>query len=223
MAKVWQPRNMENVVEDVVDEKDTPKPPKLEETPKQKTEEPKVSQDSSQPLVLVSETDAYIHERMKSQPRSLEEVPIEIRENTDTLHVLRLPRELDKFSKDYSFRWLNKKKRSIDHALDVIGWTLANKVIFKDLPKHLFTANGSIERGDAILAFMPRRRAEAIRLRPAQISRERVRNTPVQELSRWEDRGEKYYKPDIGAAESDTEKARGISVTPDTDITETEQ
>jgi hypothetical protein len=180
---------------------------------------------ASAPVVLLSETDAYLHERMKEQPKTDAEVNLKVMQDFENKgHILSLPKDLEVFCKDYSFRWINKKKRAIDHALDVIGWSFVNRVMFKTLPKHLFTANGSIERGDAILAFMPRKRAEEIRLRPAQISRERVRNTPVQPLDRpWEDRGEKYYKPDLGAAENDNEKPVGISVTPDTDIRETEQ
>jgi len=176
------------------------------------------------PLVLVSETDAYLHERMKEQPKTAAEVDLKVMQDFENKgHILSLPKELEAFGEQYSFRWINKKKRSIDHALDVIGWSFVNRVLFKTLPKHLFTANGSIERGDAILAFMPRKRAEEIRLRPAQISRERVRNIPVQDLRHWEDRGENYYKPDLGAAENDNEKPRGIVVTPDNDIKETEQ
>lgn len=175
------------------------------------------------PLVIVSETDAYIHERLKEQPKTKEEVELKVIQDFENKgHILSLPKDLEPYCKDYSFRWINKKKRSIDHALDVIGWSFVNRVLFKDLPKHLFTANGSVERGDAILAFMPRKRAEEIRLRPAQISRERVRNTPAQDLGRWEDRGESYYKPDIGAAENDSERPRGIVVTPDNDMIETE-
>ena len=189
----------------------------------QEAEAPEPVTNSNGPLVLVSENDAYIHERMKSQSKTLEEINAKVIHDHDNKgHILSLPREMEVYGNDYSFRWINKKKRSIDHALDVIGWTFVNRSFFKNLPKHLFTANGSIERGDAILAFMPRKRAEEIRLRPAQISRERVRNTPVQDLNRWENRGEKYYKPDLGAAENDNEKPRGIVVTPDNDIRETE-
>jgi hypothetical protein len=50
-----------------------------------------------------------------------------------------------------------------------------NKWYFPDLPNHLFTANGSIERGDNILAFMSRARAEEIRKRPAELSRNAVK------------------------------------------------
>ena len=180
-------------------------------------EEPPVLQEKeSTPITLLSETDAYIHERMKAQPKSLDKIKVEVEKDWESAgHALRLPKELEKYGKDYAFRWINKKKRAIDHAIDVIGWTFVNKVLFKDAPKYLFTANGSIERGDAILAFMPLKRAIQIRLRPAEISRERVKSTPMQDLRRWENRGENYYKPDLGAAENDNERPVGIVVSPD--------
>lgn len=167
---------------------------------------------SSTPVYLGSEMDAYIHERVKSQPKSLEEIQVKSSEDAKRPSILALPKELEKHGKEYSFRWINKKKRSIDNALDVIGWTFVTRNFFNDLPKHLFTANGVIERGDAILAFMPQKMAERIRLRPAEISRERVLNTPVQDLRKWKDRGDKYYKPDLSAAESDNEKVSGMQV-----------
>ena len=180
------------------------------------------------PLVLVSEIDAYVHELQKSQPKTLEDISVTIEQDFEKpQHALVLPEEIKAFEKEYTFRWISKKKRAIDYALSVVGWTIVNRLLFKNLPKHFFTANGTIERGDAILTFMPNKRAERIRLRPAEISRERVRNTPVQDLKRWEDRGENMYKPDLGSAESENDTAyakgnRGIVVTPDNDVKETE-
>lgn len=177
--------------------------------------------ESNKPMVIMSETDAYIHERLKSQPQTLSEVEVKASfNNIDPTHILQLPKELESYKKKFAFRWLNKKKQSIDRALDVIGWNLVQRVLFNKLPDHLFTANGVIERGDAILAFMPEERAAVIRKRPGELSRERVRNLPFQDLKKWEDRGEKYYKPDLGSAEaeSDAEYAKGnkgVVVQPD--------
>lgn len=173
------------------------------------------------PMVIMSETDAYIHERLKSQPKTLSEVEVKYDgPRSDATHLLQLPKELEEYKKKFAFRWLNKRKQAIDRALDVIGWNLVNRAIFNKLPDHLFTANGVIERGDAILAFMPQEHAEVIRKRPGELSRERVKNLPFQDLKKWEDRGEKYYKPDLGSAEaeSDTEYAKGnkgITIQPD--------
>lgn len=170
------------------------------------------AESSSTPVYLGSEIDAYVHERVKGQPKTLEEIKVKDVEADRRPNILALPRELEKYGKEYSFRWINKKKRSIDNALDVIGWTLVTRNFFNDLPKHVWGPNGVIERGDAILAFMEQRRAERIRLRPAEVSRERVNNTPVQDLRKWKDRGDRYYKPDLGAAEDDNEPVRGHQV-----------
>ena len=224
MAKFWEKNKSEKITDEAPEVK-------TESSPFQggpidlgvAVAEPLSQEKESTPITLLAETDAYIHERMKAQPKSLDKIKVEVEKDWESRgHALQLPKELEKYGKDYAFRWINKKKRAIDHAVDVIGWTFVNKVLFKDAPKYLFTANGSIERGDAILAFMPLKRAIQIRLRPAEISRERVRNTPVQDLRRWEDRGENYYKPDLGAAENDNERPVGISVSPDTDTKETE-
>ena len=159
--------------------------------------------ESTTPVYLGSEMDAYIYERQKGQPKTLEEIQVRVMESENRPSILALPKELEKYGKDFSFRWINKKKRSIDNALDVIGWTLVTRNFFPDLQKHVWGPNGVIERGDAILGFMSRKQAERIRLRPAEISRERVNNTPAQDLRKWKDRGDRYYKPDLGAAEDD--------------------
>ena len=163
------------------------------------------NESSSTPVYLGSEMDAYIYEKIKSQPRTLEEIKVIEVGAESRPNILALPKELEKYCKDYSFRWINKKKRAIDNATNVIGWIIVNRLYFNDLPKHLYSPSGAIERGDAILAFMSRKQAERIRLKPAEISRERVQNTPIQDLKKWKDRGERYYKPDIGAAEDDAE------------------
>lgn len=183
-----------------------------------RTEEQKeeVKPEEVKPMVIVSQVDAYIHDRMKEGPKSLDEVSIKLeRDHYEPTHVLELPKEVKAHEGEYTFRWINKNARAISRAIDVIGWTLVNKVFFNNLPNHLFTANGSIERGDSILSFMPRKRAEELRAAPGKLSRERVNNTPVQDLRKWKDRGESYYKPDIGTAESDDEKPRGLYRQPD--------
>jgi hypothetical protein len=203
--------------------KETVKEPKaFKQEPKTeiiKEPEP-VVRDSNKPLVILSETDMYVHERMKSQPTTDEEVQVKF-DMIDTApaeHILSLPKELrkEKYAVKYAFRWVNKKKRAIDRALDVIGWSFVNRKAFPDVPDYIFTANGSIERGDAILTYMPLKQAEKIRTAPAQLSRERVKNTPVQNLKAWKDRGnDTHYKPDLGAAENDKEESRGLVIQPD--------
>jgi hypothetical protein len=198
-----------------------PEEPKEEIKPEIKEPVSVAKEPVKDPMVIMSDTDAYIHERLKSQPKTLKEAEVKvIHSHKEGDHVLSLPKEIEQHRKKFAFRWLNKKKRAIDHALDVVGWSLVNRAAFNTLPDYLFSANGVIERGDAILAFMPEKQAAIIRKRPGEISRERVKNLPVQELKKWEDRGDKYYKPDLGSAESDSDSEyakgnRGIVVQPD--------
>ena len=134
-------------------------------------------EEAASPQVLVSHTDAHIHERMKAQPKDLKEVEIHVRERSrDLKHQLSLPEELEPFEKKYRFRWLMKTKRAIDWACDVRGWSLLNRSYFPDLPRYLFTVNGSVERGDTILAFMPQTRAEELARVPGQRSSEIIKS-----------------------------------------------
>lgn len=130
------------------------------------------------PQVLVSSTDAYIWDRMKSQPKSLKDIDVQVvTERQPGLHRLALPKELNEYETKYTFRWIFKNKRAIDEACDVKGWIIVSRTHFSGLPNHLFTANGSIERGDNILAFMPRAKAEAMRQRPGDTSRQMLNST----------------------------------------------
>jgi hypothetical protein len=173
--------------------------------------------ESAEPVVLVSEMDAYIHERMKGQPKTIAEIDAKVIKNyDDPTSILEIPKELKKLEDKYSFCWISKKKRSIDEYIDVLEFSFVNRAIFPSLPKHLFTANGSIERGDLILAFLPIKQAEILRNRPGELSREKVKSTLVQDLDRWKDTGdEKFYKPDSGVSEGEEKEPRGRFVQPD--------
>lgn len=152
--------------------------------------------------VLVSHTDAYVHDRMKGQPKTLDEVDIKVMEpHQGNRHRLSLPRELEQYTKKYAFRWLMKTKRAIDEACDVKGWVLVNRTHFPDLPKHYYTVNGSIERGDTILAFMPQARANELRQVPGQLSNDRIK----QQFDRHKDNPNFYVPKD-----EETEQVIGI-------------
>jgi hypothetical protein len=162
---------------------------------------------------------------MKGQPKTMDEVDIKVVRNyDDPQSILEIPKELKKFEDKYSFCWISKKKRSIDEYIDVLEFSFVNRTLFPTLPKHLFTANGSIERGDLILGFLPIKSAEALRNRPGEVSREKVKSTLVQDLNKWKDVGDdKYYKPDSGVSENDTDEApRGRYVQPDEPVEQTQ-
>lgn len=156
-------------------------------------------------LVIKTEMDAYISEIVKGQPQSPEDIKVVDFTTIDGKHRLSLPEPLEKkYGKKYAFRWVNKKKDWIDRAIHIRRWLIVNRMYFSDMPKHLFTANGTIENGDTILCFMPMEQAESLRKEPRRISSERVKDLPMEQ---WKKRGEDspYYKPSLGQEEKDGE------------------
>lgn len=143
-------------------------------------EKPVISEkpaEKATPTVLLSQADAYVHERIKSQPKTREEIDVKLEEKFDiNHHRLTLPKELDQFMKKYAFHWIFKKEQSISEACDVKGWVLVNRTHFPELPNHLFSVTGSIERGDLILGFMRIERAEKMRKEVGVRSAEAVKS-----------------------------------------------
>lgn len=177
--------------------------PVAESAPKEQ-----VSPAAPQTFVVKTELDAYINERLKTQPASLADIRVDdvIEDPGSGMHALKLPKEVEDALKKRNMvpRWINKDKRMIDRALNIRKWILFNRVYFPELKKHLFTANGTIENGDSILAFMPSERAAILRSIPGKISQERIKDLPIEKYKK--DQGEKigYYKPAL-TAEKDGE------------------
>jgi len=141
-----------------------------------KTQQSVPAAEEKTPTVLLSQADAYVHERIKAQPKTRDEVDVKIEDKFDVNHHrLTLPKELDPFLKKYAFHWIYKKEQSISEACDVKGWVLVNRTHFPELPNHLFSVTGSIERGDLILGFMKQERAERYRKEVAAKSSENVK------------------------------------------------
>ena len=149
--------------------------------------------------ILLSATDAYVADRLKSQPNELSGVDIRVEDKKDpTKHRLSLPDEIVAFEKKYTFKWLMKNKQNLDYACDVRGWVLVNRTYFPGLPRHLFSVNGSIERGDAILAFIKKEIADHMRREPSDKSHDRVQGT----LGKHRD-DPRYYSPDSGTKDQE--------------------
>ncbi len=191
------------------------------EVPQHLSTEVDTKQEAPQTYVIKTELDAYISERLQTQPKTLDDIRVKETSDFDGPHVLSLPKEVDKCfkSRGLSPRWINKDKRMIDRALNIRGWVLVNRVYFPELPKHLFTANGTIENGDSILGFMPASNAEKLRRRPGEISQERIKNLPIEKYKN-EAQGEKinYYKPALTAEKDGEMVTTGIQ--PDKPIEE---
>ena len=146
---------------------------------------PQETSDSPQAMTIMTNTDAYINERMKGQAASVEDVlGRKAAMRDDTSHRLELPNYFKKFSYDHPqvggkgklvFRWIYKHKRAIDYAMNVRNWVLVNRRHFKDAPRHLFSANGGVEEGDNILAWIPAQEALTLRNAPGKKSSEHLR------------------------------------------------
>lgn len=98
-------------------------------------EEPKAETPKSEPqaqsIVVKTELDSYIHERLKSQPTKLEDLDVRVKNDSSEYdRVLSLPKSLEKHTNKYTFRWINKQKRALDRAIDVIGWVIVNRALF---------------------------------------------------------------------------------------------
>ena len=131
-------------------------------------------------LTLVSDLDAYVSQRMKSGPKTLDEVLfVKEKQYAPGEHRLSLPQELRKYTDRFAFRWINKKKRAIDDAVNLKGWVLVNRALFPDLPDYLFSTTGGVEVGDTILGFMKKEKAEAIRRAPGEKSRQLLETNPM--------------------------------------------
>ncbi len=155
--------------------------------------------------VLVTETDSYILERMKLQPKTLEDISVMDTELPPGRHRLSLPKELEQFTKDLAFHWIFRDKRAIDEAIDK-GWVFVNRQLFPKLPGYLFTIAGAIEKGDLILACMSKKKAEA---RTKQAQNKSADMVSAQVNKHKEDK-EVYYKPKLSAAEEENVTAPGL-------------
>lgn len=190
---------------DVTPKDSKPEPEKIETVKEEKEE---------QTFVIKTELDAYVSSRLKSQPQSVDDIKFtEHKDDGVVSNLLKLPKhikdELDRC--DLTPRWVNKDKRMIDRALDIRHWAIVNRAMFPRIPKHYFTANGTVENGDLILCCMGKARAEKLRSLPGERSSERVKNLPI---DRWKQSSgtEKvgYYKPAYTAERDGDTSVTGI-------------
>lgn len=182
----------------------------------------------NQKITILSELDSYIAERMKGQPQSVEDVVsrTKVHERQSlSRHRLSLPEffqahsydDVPEHRGDFVFKWIFKDKRSIDRHLNVLGWTLVNRTYFPQAPRYLFTANGGVEVGDAILGFIPAKQAIEMRLAPAKRSQERLSSQmtkvePDYVLMTGNPKDDKVYQPKLGTEQDEVaeEKVPGV-------------
>ena len=162
--------------------KETPKfDPKVEKvevkaTPVPEKIVPVQAEKQVQNIQIHSEIDSMLLDRLKSQPKTLDEIDIEVvSQPREGVHKLTLPEELEPFTKKYAFCWIFKRKQSIDEACDQLHYKLTNRTYFPELPDHIFSARGIIERGDNVLAFRPMRIEIEMRKVPGIESNQRIK------------------------------------------------
>ena len=172
-----------------------------------KNEQVTETKSEQRPVIIQTEIDAYISDAMRGGPQTSADIQVRDFTPESYKHRMSLPKEIErKYGRKYAFRWVNKDKRMIDRALYVRKWLIVNRALFPDMPKHLFTANGTVEFGDTILCFMPIEAAEKLRKEPGRVSSERVKNLPMEKWRGHEgDPKSPYYKPALGAVERDGE------------------
>ena len=170
----------------------------MKEDTKQETKVEPVVEHDVPILHVMSEEDRYIADRMKSQPKTLEEVLfVKEKRYAPGEHRLSLPKELKPYLDRFVFRWINKKKRAVDDAI-IKGWVIVNRTLFPDVVREaqfLFSTSGAIEKGDCLLSFMKKEIAESIRRAPGLKSSAYLKS----QLSKGEEplpKGQSgFYKP----------------------------
>jgi hypothetical protein len=170
------------------------------------------SQENKPVLQVMTEEDAYIADRMKAQPKTLDEIAlVKAVRYAPGEHRLSLPKEFTKYENRFSFRWVNKKKRAIDEAI-LKGWVLVNRALFKDLSQksgHLFSTSGAVEKGDAILACIALDVARAIRKAPGEKSTQAVKAVLNKGKIPLEKGQSGFYKPEESDADSESGMQEG--------------
>lgn len=178
-----------------------------------KPESSKIAVPAAEPQtnVLRSEFDAFIYDRFKSQPKSIEEVEAKVAEKPrDGRHNLSLPDELEPFTKKFAFCWIFKHKRAVDEACTLYHWVLCNKSHFSevaDKAPHIFSASGAVERGDEILAFRSRAIDEFMRKAPGLESAQKIKERKEAHLN-----DPAFYVPQSDEWETDPRTGKRVKV-----------
>lgn len=157
-------------------------------------------------LQVMSGEDAYILDRMKSQPKTLDDVLlVKEKQYAPGEHRLSLPKEFKKYERKFIFRWINKKKRAVDEA-NIKGWVFVNMLLFPNVAKeakHLFSTSGAVEKGDCILAFMNKEVALQIRRAPGEKSSAHIKAQLSKGTDKLPEGQSGFYVPDDTSEKED--------------------
>ena len=172
-------------------------------------------------LQMLSEEDSYIADKMKSQPKTLDEVLlVKEKKYLPGEHRLSLPKEFKSYIDKFGFRWINKRKRAVDDA-NIKGWVIVNRRLFPEIAvnaPHLFSTSGAVEKGDAILAFMSRQVAEQIRKAPGEKSSAILKAQLAKGTIKLPEGQSGFYKPEDTTEKEDAGIEQGGGLQEDRDF-----
>lgn len=178
-------------------------------------EEEKIFQPQEPPVLqMLSDEDAYIADKMKAQPQTLDEVlMVKEKKYAPGEHRLSLPKPFKVYEDRFTFRWINKHKRAVDDA-NIKGWVIVNRRNFSDVAKdpenkHLFSTSGAVEKGDAILCFMAKAIAEQIRRAPGEKSSAYLQAQLAKGTEKLPEGQSGFYKPEDTTEKEDAGLSEG--------------
>jgi hypothetical protein len=135
-------------------------PPKEQVKPaKEEVKVHDVIPETTRPITIMTEGDAYISERMKQQPKTLEDIQLTTREENLGIHRLSLPDFFESFSYDCTMGqtcshhgWVKTKvSYGLDKTMDRWEQTKRGKYIFRWLSKNKRALDLSLNVKDWLL------------------------------------------------------------------------
>lgn len=165
-------------------------------------EQPDNAPSESASARVLSNEDSVIADLIKEQPtmEQIERLTVTARRVPD---LMAFPEEvLERHNKEYHFAWLAKNK-DIAVKLRVSGWVLCNKTNSPWIKSHRFGSHGAVEQSGMLLAFMRKDIADAMYLRPALDSQNKVKYMTEDRFKQQDPKAPvSFYKPtDLSAAD----------------------
>ena len=156
---------------------------------------PSVAPSESAAVRIMRSEDSVIADLVKEQP-TLEQLAQRTITERRVPNVLEFPEEvLERHGKDYHYAWLAKDK-NLSTSLRVSGWVLCNRTNSPYIKPSRFATHGALEQAGMLLAFMPKRQADVMYTRPAQMSQAKVKHYTKDIFEQQEkDAPVSFYKP----------------------------
>lgn len=166
--------------------------PNVAETTETKVQESTEAQSASpQPAQVLSQTDTFVSDLVKEQPKS----DAELKSVTDLKmrDILELPEECKELHRvKYRYKWLAKNK-NLEATLRSSIWTLCTRDNSPYIKSYRFKSHGAVEQAGMLLAYAPEDLGKMREEAPAKKSADLVKHY-TEDLAKQEERG--FYQPD---------------------------